>query len=125
MGTFEKSRCTHVVRFHVTQNHSGYGISGGGHGKYLKVAYTATLFLDASTMNVRRISIEAEDLPPSFPIHESLIAIDYDFVSMSGREYLLPQQAVLFLRDGPRSLKKNEIKFLDYRRFGAVSTFRP
>ncbi len=80
--------------------------------------------MDANTFAVRRISIEAEDLPKDFRIRESAIAVDYDYVPIAGQDFLLPLQATLFVRQGVRYLRRNEIQFQNYRKYGAESTFK-
>jgi hypothetical protein len=45
------------------------------------------------------------------------MAVDYDWVQIAGRDYLLPQLTTLYIGTGKHSLMKTEKEFRDYRRY--------
>jgi hypothetical protein len=88
------------------------------------VACQGFVYIDPNTMSVRRVSIEAEDIPHNFPIRESALTVDYIDFSLGGEQYLLPGSATLYVREGKRHLAKNEKQFRDYRRYAGQSTIK-
>ncbi|MBV9611610.1 MAG: VWA domain-containing protein [Acidobacteriaceae bacterium] len=117
---------THVFRFGVSRPDSMYQVIIGatGTGYATVAAYRALVYIDTNTLAVRRISVEAEDLPKDFHIRESAISVDYDYVPIGGQQHLLPLRATLFVRQGARYLRRNEIDFQNYRKYGAESTLK-
>ncbi len=117
---------THVFRYRVSRAHSEYQVAAGhsGAGSVVLAAYDALVYIDANTLGVRRVSIEAIDLPTDFHIRESALTVDYAYVPISGQDYLLPLEATLFVRQGVHYLRRNEIQFQNYRKYGAQSTFK-
>jgi VWFA-related protein len=113
----------HVFRCSVAARNSEYLVMAD-QASALDAAYHALVYVDADSFNVKRLSIEANNLPVNFPIKESAISIDYDYVPISGQEYLLPLEATLLVRVGRHYLKKNEIQFQDYRKYAAESTLK-
>jgi VWFA-related protein len=85
-------------------------VSAGFHG----LAY-----IDSSTMGIRRITMEADDLPPDFSIHAASIAVDYDYVSIGAHEYLMPVRGTIRLKRGRHEADLNQVVFQDYRRYAS------
>ncbi len=46
------------------------------------VGYHGSVFIDKRTTAVTRITLEAEDIPPDFPVHRAKELLDYDFVAL-------------------------------------------
>jgi uncharacterized protein with HEPN domain len=80
--------------------------------------------IDAGTMAVRRISLETEDVPPEFPLREAVLTVDFDYVTIAGHEYLLPQSASAYARYGSRRMMKSERVFQNYRRYSSQSKLK-
>jgi hypothetical protein len=68
-----------------------------------------------------RVTLEAENMPASFPIQEVKSMLDYDYTDISGQEFLLPLRAEMRMREG-KVLVKNQTEFRSYRKFGAEAT---
>jgi hypothetical protein len=83
--------------------------------------YGGLLYIDRDTSMVMRITFEAEDIPPSFPVQQAGTVLDYDFIPINEHEYVLPLRAVIRMRAG-KYLSKNEIEFRMYRKFSAEAT---
>ncbi len=83
--------------------------------------YHGLIFADRDTGQVMRVTLEAEDVPPSFPIQSASTKLDYDYAEISNQQFLLPLRAEVRMRSG-RSLVKNEVEFRMYRKFGADTT---
>jgi VWFA-related protein len=85
-------------------------ISAGIHG----LAY-----IDSSTMGIRRITVEADDLPPNFSIHAASMAVDYDYVSIGAHSYLMPVRGTIRLKRGRHEADINQMVFQNYRRYAS------
>jgi hypothetical protein len=114
-----------VYSFHVDGPNSSYSLEAGTHAQNARVvAFHGLIYIDANSYAIRRISIEAENVPATFPVQESSITVDYDVVAVGAHDYMLPVSAEMLVRMGKRSLVRNEINFRDYRRFGAESSIK-
>jgi hypothetical protein len=110
----------HVFNYRVSQARSQWSIN------YQRVqeivpGYRGLIYVDANSPAVFRITMEAEGIPPSFPIQQASTVLDYDFIEIAGNSYLLPLRAVMRMREG-KFLIKNENEFRLYRKFGADTT---
>lgn len=115
-GTLRKKR-THVIRYRVDQSRSKWAIV---YEKSMSVrpSYTGLIYADASNGMIMRITLEALDLPASFPIQVAKNQLDYDYTEIAGNTFLLPLRAEVRMREG-RLLIRNDIEFRNYRKFGA------
>jgi hypothetical protein len=68
---------------------------------------------------VRRITVEADGLPRAFSMHAAAMSVDYDYVTIAGRDYLLPVHSTVSLQRHRRQIELNEITFRNYRRFAS------
>lgn len=118
-GTLRKKR-THVIRYQVSQANSNWGIV---YEKSMSIrpAYTGLIYADASNGMVMRVTLEALDLPASFPIQSARNQLDYDYTEISGNTFLLPLRAEVRMREG-RLQVRNDIEFRNYRKFGTETT---
>jgi VWFA-related protein len=78
-------------------------------------------YIDGSTFGIRRITMEADDLPADFSIHAASIAIDYDYVTVGAHDYLMPVQGTIRLKRGRHESDLNQVVFQDYRRYASQS----
>jgi VWFA-related protein len=113
----------HVFKCTVAAQNSEYRVVAN-RNLWLHAAYHAFVYVDANSLSIWRLTIAADDIPASFPIKESGLRIDYDYVPIGGQEYLLPIEATLRVRIGRRYLRKNEIEFQNYHKYLAESRLR-
>jgi hypothetical protein len=120
-----RGRICHVYSFRVRQAKSKWHISWQ---RQLEIVpgYRGLIYIDRDVPIVLRVTMEAVDIPPSFPIQEARTMLDYDFVDIAGNDYLLPLRSEMRMREG-RLLVKNQVEFRSYRKFGAeaIITFDP
>jgi hypothetical protein len=83
------------------------------------VGFHGLVYLDAGTRGVRRITLEADGLPRDFSMHAASMTVDYDYVAISGRDYLLPVRSTVRLLRHHKQIELNEIAFRSYRRFAS------
>lgn len=113
---------TAAYKYEVPLNHSLYVLTS--HERRVPVAYHGFVYIDPNTLDVRRISLEADNVPKDFPIRESALSIDYSYVSIGEGQYLLPKMATLYVREGKRRFSRNEKEFRDYRRYTGEATIK-
>jgi len=113
----------HVYRYRVMQSRSKWRISWQ---KSLEIVagYRGLVYVDNDTHAVARIRLEADGVPPSFPVQQASVELDYDMVDIAGHQYMLPLKHTMRMREA-KLLVKNEVEFRMYRKFGAeaVITF--
>ncbi|HVP48519.1 MAG TPA: hypothetical protein VMT32_18115 [Bryobacteraceae bacterium] len=80
--------------------------------------YQGLIYVDKDTHQILRITLQAVDIPSSFPVQEAGTVLDYDYVKIGDREFLLPLKAVVRMRHD-KYLTKNEKEFRLYRKFSA------
>ena len=112
-----RGRRNHVIRYSVLQSHSQWGITYEK-STTIRPAYTGLVFADAQNGLITRVTMEAIDIPSSFPIQVAKNQLDYDYTEISGVTFLLPLRAEMRMREG-RLMMRNDIEFRNYRKFGS------
>jgi hypothetical protein len=81
-------------------------------------AYKGSVWVDPSTARVLRIEIQARNIPPDFPMATIESAVDYSYVPIGGKSFLLPVHAESLgcPRDGG-DCSHNIIDFRNYQEF--------
>ena len=112
-----RGRRQHVIRYSVQQSHSQWGIT---YEKTMTIrpAYTGLVYADAQNGLITRVTMEAVEIPASFPIQIAKNQLDYDYTEISGVTFLLPLRAEMRMREG-RLMMRNDIEFRNYRKFGS------
>lgn len=109
-----------VFTFQVARANSGYDLSDRiNHTR--PVGFHGLLYLEPATRSVRRISIDADDIPTSLLIRASSMSVDYSWVSMQDHDFLLPVRGAVSLQETRRRAVLNEFEFRNYHRFGSQS----
>jgi len=114
----------HVFSYRVDVHNSKYLLIATGSSQQLITGFHGLVYIDAATFGVRRISLIADGIPVKFPLRESEIMVDYDYVAIGDHDYLVPVQADVRTRQGKRYLIKNELEFRDYKKYGAASSIK-
>jgi VWFA-related protein len=107
-----------VYNYSVDKPNSEFGVVGTD-GREVIAGFHGQVFIDSATRSVRRVTMQADDLPASFSTHYSGIGVDYDYVSINAHDYLLPVSAEMRLLIGRHMAVLNTIEFRNYRRFGS------
>ncbi|MBM3786893.1 MAG: hypothetical protein FJW30_21250 [Acidobacteria bacterium] len=116
-----RGRRMHVFSYYVAQPNSKWTVSYQN-TDHVTPGYRGAVFVDRDSSVVMRISLEA-DLPPSFPIQNASTMLDYDFIDISGSQFMLPLRAEVRMRSG-KELVKNEVEFRLYRKFGTDTSIK-
>jgi hypothetical protein len=91
-------------------------------GSTATVGSRGRVWIDRETSRVLRFEQIATEIPGDFPITAASTVIDYDWVSINEKKYLLPTHSEILLTTVARSMtvqSRNEIRFRGYQKFGA------
>jgi hypothetical protein len=85
-------------------------------------AHRGKVWIDREKARVLRVESNSYDVPSSFAITGSNVAVDYDWVTIPGQgEYLLPSRSVIVMtvaERGQTAQFRNDIRFRNYQKFG-------
>lgn len=109
-----------VFAFKVARANSGFDLSDRANHA-LAAGFHGLLYLDPATLSVRRISIDADDIPKELLIRASSMSVDYAWIAMQNHDFLLPVRGAVSLQETKRRPVLNEFEFRGYRRFGSES----
>ena len=115
-----RGRRTHVFAYRVPQANSKWWVVYQDTDR-IRPGYQGLIYVDRETGAVSRITLEAEDLPPGFPISQASTMLDYDLAEVGSQKYMLPLRAEMRLRHG-KMLSRNETEFRMYRKFSAEAS---
>src|SRR4051812_35759109 len=123
--TTVRGRDAHVFKFAIKPENSSYVLQfryATRFGPQTQiVGQHGFVYIDRETNQVLRIISDADGIPGSFPIRASSTVLDYDFVDVGGRRFLLPLRADI--RSISSNLRtRNMIEFHGYRKFSGEST---
>ena len=110
-----------IYDFKVALPNSDWFINVGGQS--LRPAYSGGVWIDKATAQVRRIEMQADNIPKDFPLDSMEWAVDYDEVSLGTAKFLLPVHAEnLACQRGSTICTKNAVDFRDYHKYSGEST---
>jgi len=114
-------RAVYVYDFSVKKPNSHWHIIAQD-GRSETPAYTGSIWIEKEHYRVLHIEQRTGPLPPSFPYDKAESTLDYDWVRIEGRNYLLPVRSEnLSCSRGTTTCTRNEIAFRNYRKFTADS----
>jgi hypothetical protein len=122
-----RGRVAHVFTYRIPLEFSRYSIEYQGEKKdeiqRIVAAYHGSVFVDKEYNTIVRITQEADDIPPNFPVREVKETLDYDFTKIGENEFFLPLLATVRMHTG-REWTKNEKEFRLYRKFSADAVIK-
>jgi len=111
-----------AFRYNVEQSRSQWGIDYE-RKDHIVPAYSGRILIDKDTHVVLRVTLNADDLPPTFPVKQATTILDYDYVDLSGNQFLLPLRSETTMNaDG--ILHKNDTEFRLYRKYSAEAEIK-
>ena len=123
--TTVRKRVAHVYAFRIKAENSSYHITFRYTGRFgsqgVKAGQHGYVYIDRETNQVLRIVSEADTIPKNFPVQHSSTVLDYDFVDVGGRQFLLPLRADVRMSTD-RLNTRNLVEFHGYRKFSGEST---
>jgi len=116
-----RGRVMYVFNFRVEQSRSKYSILHEESRREIVSGYHGLIYADRDTGMIMRIMMQCDTIPADFPIQQVAEDLNYDFVDISGRQFVLPVRVELRSREG-RYQSKNDIEFRMYRKFTTESS---
>lgn len=117
-----QSRRTLVYEYVVKRDFSELTLTIGDTGARAVVGSRGRVWIDRELDRVLRFEQIATEIPPDFPITGASSTIDYDWVTINERKYLLPthSQILMTTNQGKFVLQsRNDVRFRSYQKFGA------
>ena len=115
-----------VYDFQVQAANSHWRLSVASQSGEVVTDYTGSIWVDPSTARVLRIESQARNIPSDFPIDTVESAIDYSYVMIEGKSFLLPVHAEsLGCQRGSSFCTHNIIDFRNYHEFTASGKILP
>jgi hypothetical protein len=94
-----------------------------GKSSVASVGSRGRVWIDREQDRVLRFEQIATEIPADFPIRAASATIDYDWVKINERPYLLPSHADILItslyKDRQLEQSRNDIRFRGYQKFGA------
>ena len=105
-----------VYDFQVRSENSHWMLHAGS--QTLAPSYGGSVWVDPKTARVLRIEMQARNIPSNFPMDTVESAVDYAYVMIGGKSFLLPVHAEsLGCERGTRYCSHNVIDFRNYHEF--------
>ena len=117
-----QTRRTVVYEYVIKKDNSQLSLSLADTGARAVVGSRGRLWIDRELDRVLRFEQIATEIPPDFPITAASSLIDYDWVSINERKYLLPTHSEILLTTvNPKFVlqSRNDVRFRSYQKFGA------
>jgi hypothetical protein len=112
----------HVFFYRIEIANSSYRMEFGFKGSRPAVTNAGEhgyFYVDRDTRQILRLNRTA-DLPTDFPVRKATTLLDYDFINVGGRRFLLPLRAEIRMSTD-YILTRNLIDFTAYRKFEGES----
>ncbi|MGH9665170.1 MAG: hypothetical protein ACRD9L_12160, partial [Bryobacteraceae bacterium] len=102
---------------------SGYHLKSAG--KDVAVAYHGSFWADAETLDVLRLTVDADDIPVALNLARADTLIDYQRMKIGESGFLLPVVSDLVLTDFAGNDNRNRMRFTSCRQYtgGSVLSF--
>lgn len=117
-----QTKRTVVYEYTIKRDDSQLTLSLADTGARALVGSRGRVWIDRELDRVVRFEQIATEIPPDFPITAASSLIDYDWVSINERKYLLPTHSEILLTTiNPKFVlqSRNDIRFRNYQKFGA------
>lgn len=116
------NRRTVVYEYVIKREFSQLTLTVGDTGARALVGSRGRMWIDRELDRVVRFEQIATEIPPDFPITGASSTIDYDWVSINERKYLLPTHSQILMTSNQGKFvlqSRNDVRFRNYQKFGA------
>ena len=79
-----------VFSYFIDSGHSEWSLDYDRGAQRIFTAYKGLIFADENTGAIARITLEAVDIPATFPIRHATTILDYDEQKIGANSYLFP-----------------------------------
>ena len=85
------------------------------------VGYHGSFWVDADSLDLIRLEVNANEIPPELPVQSAVDGMDYARVSIGGSDFLLPQSSELIMTDLSGNESRNRTTFSGCRQYAGES----
>jgi hypothetical protein len=117
-----RGRLAYVFAYHVSQGRSQWHIEVDRQQDIIS-AYQGLIYVDQENRQVLRITLEAVDIPSSFPVRKAEDILDYDYQTLGDQQFLLPLKGEVRMT-GSDVLTRNANEFRLYHKYSADSAIK-
>ena len=117
-----RGRLSLVFAYRVAQAHSQWHLQYQ-HSMDMIPGYRGLVYVDKETHQITRVTLAAENIPPSFPISRAETVLDYDYTAISGHTFLLPLKGEVIMTTD-EYMSRNDTEFRLYRKYSAESEIK-
>ena len=110
---------TVVFDFTVRTPNSRSQISDKTTGREIISGYQGSVWIDTESKRVLRLELSHDDIPSGFPVTLAENAVEYDWVTVAAKHYLLPVRAEMLLGGERGGYTRNVIEMRNYHKFEA------
>ena len=111
---------TVVFDFRVRTPNSRSQITDKASGREIISGYQGSVWIDTESKRVLRLELSHDDIPSGFPVTVSENAVEYDWVTVAAKRYLMPVRAEMLLGgERGRYYTRNVIEMRNYHKFEA------
>jgi hypothetical protein len=114
-----EARSLHKWEYVVAQMLSGYVIKVGQ--AQATVGYHGSFFVDATTLDLISLEVEADDIPPFLRLRSASMSVAYDRVDIGGETFLLPSRWDMDMVGLDGSISSNRTHFTKCRQYSGES----
>jgi hypothetical protein len=111
-----------VFEYVVKRELSKLSLGVGNASEGTIVGSRGRVWIDRELDRVIRFEQIATEIPPGFPISAATSLIDYDWVMIGERKYLLPTHSEILMTSNQAGVvlqSRNDVRFRSYQKFGA------
>ena len=106
-----------VFEYRVEQANSDFSLANPE--AMVMVGYHGRVYIDRATHEVKNFTMFTDEQPKRFTVRKAAIRVDYDYVAINNHDYLLPVSAQVVTKVSGDLLKRNDLTFSNFRRFGS------
>jgi hypothetical protein len=117
-----RNRRTAVFEYVIKKEFSQLTLTVADTGSHATVGSRGRIWIDRELDRVLRFEQIATEVPRDFPISAASSLIDYDWVTINERKYLLPVQSLILITSSQGSMmlqSRNDVRFRSYQKYGA------
>ena len=114
-----RGRQTVVFDFRVRTPNSRSQISDKATGREIISGYQGSVWIDTESKRVLRLELSHDDIPSGFPVTMAENAVEYDWVMVAAKRYLMPVSAEMLLGGARGGYARNVIEMRNYHKFEA------
>jgi hypothetical protein len=117
-----RTRRTIVYEYTIKRDLSQLTLSLSDTGARAVVGSRGRMWIDRELDRVLRFEQIATEIPPDFPITAASSMIDYDWITINERKYLLPIHSEILMTTNQVKFilqSRNDVRFRSYQKFGA------